>query len=39
MARWRERLFVLMTKNRAFAADFFQIPVDSVVELNKRLDI
>lgn len=39
MALWREKLFVFMLKNAAFAPDFFHIPADDVVELHMRLEI
>jgi KUP system potassium uptake protein len=39
MALWREKLFVFMLRNAAFASDFFRIPSDDVVELHMKLEI
>ena len=39
MARWRERLFVWMSKNALRATDFFQIPTNRVVELGAQVEL
>jgi KUP system potassium uptake protein len=39
LARWRERLFVLMSRNAVRATSFFNIPPDRVVELGMQLEL
>jgi KUP system potassium uptake protein len=39
MARWRERLFVSMSKNATKASEFFQIPTNRVVELGTQVEL
>jgi KUP system potassium uptake protein len=39
MAMWREKLFVLMTKNALRATAYFRLPVDRVVELGVQVEI
>jgi KUP system potassium uptake protein len=39
MARWRERLFVLMTRNATGATAFFRLPPERVVELGVQVEI
>jgi KUP system potassium uptake protein len=39
MAIWREKLFVLMSRNAMRATAFFKIPSDRVVELGMQLEI
>jgi KUP system potassium uptake protein len=39
MAKWRERLFVSMSKNATKASDFFAIPTNRVVELGTQVEI
>ncbi|MGE8356423.1 MAG: KUP/HAK/KT family potassium transporter, partial [Microvirgula sp.] len=39
MARWRERLFVLMSKNATRATDFFHIPANRVVEMGTMVEL
>ncbi len=39
MARWRERLFAMMSRNAGSAADFFRLPDGAVVELGTRVQI
>jgi KUP system potassium uptake protein len=39
MAQWRERLFLIMSKNAMNAADFFKIPVNRVIEMGTRIEI
>lgn len=39
MARWREALFALMSRNAGNAADFFRLPNNCVVELGTRVQI
>lgn len=39
MAEWRERLFVIMSRNSVSATDFFQIPAGRVVELGTQVQL
>ena len=39
MAKWREKLFVSMSKNATKASDFFGIPTNRVVELGTQVEI
>jgi KUP system potassium uptake protein len=39
MAMWRERLFVLMTRNAVRATAFFRLPPERVVELGVQVEI
>lgn len=39
MARWREKLFGLMSKNARSATAFFRIPPNRVVELGEQVEI
>ncbi|EEG10089.1 low affinity potassium transporter Kup [Pseudogulbenkiania ferrooxidans] len=39
MARWREQLFVWMSKNALRATDFFHIPTNRVVELGAQIEL
>jgi KUP system potassium uptake protein len=39
IARWRERLFAAMARNAGNVTDFFNIPVNRVVELGTRVAI
>jgi KUP system potassium uptake protein len=39
LARWRERLFVFMTRNAVSASDYFQIPPRRVVELGTQVEV
>jgi KUP system potassium uptake protein len=39
MAAWRERAFVLMSRNAGNAADFFRLPNNCVIELGTRVQI
>jgi KUP system potassium uptake protein len=39
MARWRERLFALMSRNAVRATTFFRIPPDRVVELGMQIEL
>jgi KUP system potassium uptake protein len=39
MARWRERLFVLMARNAVRATTFFRLPPERVVELGVQVEI
>ena len=39
MARWRERLFVLMARNAGRATAFFRLPADRVVELGVQVEL
>jgi KUP system potassium uptake protein len=39
MARWRERLFALMARNAAHAAEFYRIPAARVLEIGARIEL
>ena len=39
MAIWRERLFVLMTRNAVRATAFFRLPAERVVELGVQVEM
>jgi KUP system potassium uptake protein len=39
MAKWRERLFVALSKNAVNATDFFKIPANRVIEMGTRIEI
>jgi KUP system potassium uptake protein len=39
MMKWRERLFVSLSKNAMNAADFFNIPTNRVIEMGTRVEI
>jgi KUP system potassium uptake protein len=39
MARWREKLFVLMTRNAVAPTSFFRLPAERVVELGVQVEI
>ncbi|MDN0074697.1 low affinity potassium transporter Kup [Crenobacter sp. SG2303] len=39
MARWREKIFVWMSKNALRATDFFQIPTNRAVELGTQVEL
>ena len=39
MARWRERLFALLHRNAASAADYFRLPPGRVIEIGAPVDI
>ena len=39
MARWRERLFIALSKNAMNATDFFKIPPNRVVEMGTQIAI
>ncbi len=39
MAEWRERLFVVMSRNAVSATDFFRIPPGRVVELGTQVQL
>lgn len=39
MMKWRERLFLALSKNAMNAADFFKIPVNRVIEMGTRIEI
>lgn len=39
MMKWRERLFIVLSKNAMNAADFFKIPINRVVEMGTRIEI
>jgi KUP system potassium uptake protein len=39
MARWRERLFVLMARNAGRATAFFRLPPERVVELGVQVEL
>ena len=39
MTKWRERLFLALSKNAMNAADFFKIPTNRVIEMGTRIEI
>jgi KUP system potassium uptake protein len=39
MARWRERLFSLMSQNAQSATGYFRIPPGQVVELGAQVEL
>lgn len=39
MMKWRERLFIVLSRNAMNAADFFKIPTNRVVEMGTRIEI
>ncbi len=39
MVKWREKLFLILSKNAMNAADFFKIPVNRVIEMGTRIEI
>jgi len=39
MAEWREKLFVVMSRNSVSATDFFHIPAGRVVELGTQVQL
>lgn len=39
MAKWRERLFVALSKNAMNSTDFFRIPANRVIEMGTRIEI
>ncbi len=39
MMKWRERLFMALSKNAMNAADFFKIPTNRVIEMGTRIEI
>jgi KUP system potassium uptake protein len=39
MARWREKLFALLSRNARSATAYFGIPADRVVELGEQIEI
>ncbi|MEO6589710.1 MAG: potassium transporter Kup [Pyrinomonadaceae bacterium] len=39
MARWREKLFALMSRNARSATSYFKIPPNRVVELGEQIEI
>jgi KUP system potassium uptake protein len=39
MALWREKLFVVMTRNAARATAFFRLPTERVVELGVQVEV
>ncbi|MDE2117441.1 MAG: potassium transporter Kup [Betaproteobacteria bacterium] len=39
MAKWRERLFLALSRNAMNAADFFKIPANRVIEMGTKIEI
>ena len=39
MARWREQLFIALSRNAMNVADFFKIPANRVIEMGTRIEI
>jgi len=38
-ARWRDRVFAAMARNASDTSDFFNLPMNRVVELGTRIEI
>jgi KUP system potassium uptake protein len=38
MARWRKKLFVVMSRNARSATEFFELPANRVVELGAQIE-
>jgi KUP system potassium uptake protein len=39
MMKWRENLFIVLSKNAVNAADFFKIPANRVIEMGTKIEI
>jgi KUP system potassium uptake protein len=39
MARWREGIFVAMSRNARDAADYYHIPSNRVIEVGAQVEI
>jgi KUP system potassium uptake protein len=39
MARWRKRLFILMSRNARSAAEYFGLPSNRVVEMGAQIEL
>ena len=39
MSKWRDNLFIFMSRNARRATNFFKIPADSVVEIGIQLEL
>jgi KUP system potassium uptake protein len=39
MAQWREKLFVLLSRNAVRAVTFFRLPAERVVELGIQVEL
>ncbi|HXU93433.1 MAG TPA: KUP/HAK/KT family potassium transporter, partial [Gallionella sp.] len=39
MMKWREQLFIMMSRNAVNAADFFKIPTNRVIEMGTKIEI
>jgi KUP system potassium uptake protein len=39
MARWREHLFALMSRNATSAANYFRLPLDQTIELGVAIEL
>jgi KUP system potassium uptake protein len=39
MARWRERLFILLMRNAVRPTQFFRIPPNQVVEIGRQVSL
>jgi KUP system potassium uptake protein len=39
MMKWRERLFMALSRNAQHAADFFKIPSNRIIEMGTRVEI
>ena len=39
MMKWRELLFIMMSKNAMNATEFFKIPTNRVIEMGTRIEI
>jgi len=39
MAKWRDGLFAAMSRNAGSVVEYFNIPINSVIELGSRVHI
>jgi KUP system potassium uptake protein len=39
LVKWRERLFMALSRNAMHAADFYKIPVNRVIEMGTKIEI
>ena len=39
MMKWREQLFIVLSRNALNAADYFKIPVNRVIEMGTKIEI
>jgi KUP system potassium uptake protein len=39
MALWRQKLFILLSRNAANATDFFRLPANRVLEIGIQVEL